>query len=250
MHKHHLLLVLGLTAAAGMFAQVRVVNGASFRDEQPLTPGSWATAFAALPGATTAVVDTPPHPTTLGGVRVLVDGIEARLYYVDQNQINFLVPSGVAAGIRPVRIISGATEMSVSVRVMTAAPGIFVIDRTVAPPLGAIRNQDFTVNSASNAARRGEVIQIYATGPGALSQPIGDGEAAPSLPLVTTVSTPQVYVGGVPARLQFSGMAPSFAGLWQVNVFLPEESFINGQVPVRIFMDGVDSNEVSVFVSQ
>src|SRR6185436_18623945 len=97
-----------------------------------------------------------------------------------------------------------------SVRVMSAAPGIFSNSTG-----GAVLNQDGSLNTDSVRARRGQVIQIYATGPGALDRPIEDGAAAPSSPLALTTSKPDVFVAGVPATVQFSGMAPGFAGLWQ-----------------------------------
>src|SRR5262249_18430186 len=115
---------------------------------------------------------------------------------------------------------------------------------------GAILNQDGSENTSSNLVRRGQVISIYATGPGALSQTVQDGAAVPSNPLVTTQSTPQVFIGGVEAQVQFSGLAPTFAGLWQINAFVPDRAFISGRVPVQLFMNGVDSNEVTIFVAQ
>jgi uncharacterized protein (TIGR03437 family) len=248
----NLTIALALFTTAGLWGQAVVVNGASFRTEQPVAVGSWVSGFATLGGATNATASSAPYPTTLGGVRVLVDGRESPIYYVDpaRNQVNFLVPAGVEPGVRPVRIISGGSEVTTSLRVMQTAPGVFVIDQSVTPGRGAILNQNGGINSESNPARRGEVIQIYATGQGALSSPIADGAAAPQSPLVTTVSTPQVYVAGVAATVQFSGMAPNFVGLWQVNVFVPQQNFISGRVPLKIFMDGVDSNEVSFFVAQ
>jgi uncharacterized protein (TIGR03437 family) len=52
----------------------------------------------------------------------------------------------------------------------------------------------------------------------------------------------------VEAQVQFSGLNPDAPGLWQINVFVPDRPFITGRVPVRVFMDGVDSNEVALFV--
>jgi uncharacterized protein (TIGR03437 family) len=252
MKKLHLLSLLTLAGAALCPAQVTVVNGASFRLEQPLATGSWATAYASIGAATKAIANNTPFPATLGGVQILVDGKPAPLYYVDPaaGQINFLVPSGVDPGVRPLRVTVGGANQDTTVRIMRAAPGIFVIDSSLKPGLGAILNQDSSLNGSSNRAKRGELIQIFATGPGRLSQDIADGAAAPSSPLVTTVSTPQVYIGGVEAKVQFSGMAPGFAGLWQVNAYVPNQSFLSGRVPVQIYIDGVDSNEVSLFVAQ
>jgi len=238
-----LVLAAVLASCGALQAQVTVLNGASFQVGQPLTAGSWAAAFGTFPGVTQTVANALPIPTTLGGVTVSINGVAAPVYFISPTQINFLMPFAVSPGVRNVEIKTSSATLTGSVRVMSAAPGIFSN-----PAGGAVLNQDGSLNTDSVRARRGQVIQIYATGPGALSQPIADGAAAPSSPLVTTTSTPDVYVGGVPASVQFSGMAPGFAGLWQVNVVVPDRAFITGKVPLQVFMDGVDSNEVTIFV--
>lgn len=240
---------LGL--CAGLQAQVTVLNGASFRADQRVAPGSWATAFGAFSGVTSDVAPGYPIPKTLGGVTVTVDNIDAPVYYVSNTQINFLVPYGVTPGNRTITIRTGAGDQTGTIRIMSAAPGIFIKEtNTQAPPKGAILNQDSNENMEGATVRRGEVIQIFATGPGALSATVNDGEPASATDLVFTVSTPQVYIGGVAAQVQFSGLAPFFAGLWQINAYVPDKPFISGRVPVQVFMDGVDSNEVSIFVAQ
>jgi uncharacterized protein (TIGR03437 family) len=117
------------------------------------------------------------------------------------------------------------------------------------PPRGAILNQDgVTVNSAATPAPRGSVIIIYATGPGAFERPVPDTAANPG-EINRTVSTPQVFIGGVEAEVLFSGRAPGLvSGAWQMNVRIPDRAFLRGQVVLQVFQDGVDSNEVSVFV--
>lgn len=245
------LLVLILALCSALQAQVAVLNGASFRADQPLTGGAWATAFGAFAGVTTATAEAYPLPTTLGGATVKIGGVNAPLYYASPTQINFLIPYRTSAGIRPVEVKTSSATQTGTIRVMTAAPGIFIKETAnQTPPKGAILNQDFTENTQSAPIHRGQVIQIFATGPGALKTSVDDGSAAPSATLAETVSTPQVYIGGAPAVVLFSGLAPGFAGLWQVNAFVPDHSFINGRVPVQVFMDGVDSNEVSIFVAQ
>jgi uncharacterized protein (TIGR03437 family) len=122
---------------------------------------------------------------------------------------------------------------------------VFVQD-TATPPKGAILNQNSTLNTSSNTARRGEVIQIFGTGPGSLSAVPSDGAAVGAT--VTTKSVPQVFIGGVEATVQFSGLTSGQIGLWQVNATIPNQPFVTGRVPVQVFIDGVDSNEVTVFV--
>jgi len=229
-------------------AQVAIVNNASFRGDQPITSGSWAAAFGAFSGVTTTTASSFPLPKTLGGVKVTVDGVDAALYDVRATQLTFLIPYSVASGLRPVQITTPGGNITTSVRVISTGPGLFTKD-TQTPPRGAIRNQDgVTENSSSAVANRGDVISVYATGPGALSKNPDDGAAPGASPLITTKSTPQVFIGGIEAQVQFSGMNPDAPGLWQINVTVPSQSFISGRVPLRVFMDGVDSNEVTVFV--
>ncbi|MDH5212060.1 MAG: hypothetical protein OEW96_10360, partial [Betaproteobacteria bacterium] len=189
---------------------------------------------------------TLPIPKTLNGVSVTVGGLDAPVYFVSATQINFLIPYAVEPGIRPVVVRTPGGEQAGTVRVLRAAPAIFVQD-AANPPKGAILNQNSSLNTSGNAARRGEVIQIYGTGAGRFTGgTIVDGAGATGL--LSSVSTPQVYIGGVEARVQFSGLAPGLAGVWQVNAFVPDNGFLTGRVPVRVFIDGIDSNEVGVFV--
>lgn len=222
--------VLAAIAACcgALSAQVVVLNGASFRAGQPVTGGSWAAAFGTFPNVTETVAGVSPIPKSLGGVTVSVNGIQAPVYFISPSQVNFLVPSTVAPGLRDVEVKTSSATLTGTVRVMSAAPGLFVYE--------------------SAPMRRGQPITIYATGPGALSAPIEDGAPAPSSPLVTTASKPDVLIGGVRAEVLFSGMAPGFAGLWQINAIVPDKQFLTGNVSLQVFIDGVDSNEVSIVV--
>lgn len=245
------LVLAALMACCGaLTAQVVVLNGASSRVGQPISAGSWATAYGAFPNVTQTTASASPIPKTLAGVTVNLDGVAAPVYFVSPTQVNFLVPFAVQPGVRNVEVKTSSATLTGTVRVMSTAPGIFVNlpSTTGVPPGGAVLNQDFSINSQSATARRGQVVQIYATGPGALSRTIEDGAAAPSSPLALTASTPEVFIAGVRATVQFSGMAPGFSGLWQINATVPDRAFITGRVPLQVFMDGVDSNEVSIFV--
>lgn len=238
-----IVLAAAMACCGAMQAQIAVLNGASFRVGQPVTAGSWAAAFGTFANVTQTTASASPIPKTLGGVTVSVNGVAAPVYFVSPTQINFLIPFAVTPGVRNVEIKTSSATLTGSVRVMSAAPGIFVNGSD-----GAVINQDGSINTTSARTRRGQVISIYATGPGALSRAIDDGAPAPSSPLANTVSTPEVFIGGVPAPVQFSGMAPGFAGLWQINVTVPDRAFVTGRIPLQVYMDGVDSNEVAIFV--
>jgi uncharacterized protein (TIGR03437 family) len=239
-----------LLLCAGLQAQIAVVNNASFRGDQPVSGGSWVAAFGAFTGVPTTTATAFPLPKTLGGVRVTVDGVEAPLYDVRATQITFLIPGATQPGARQVQITTGAGTQSGAVRVIPAAPGLFTKD-TQTPPRGAVRNQDgVTENTEASRARRGETVSIYGTGPGPLTRAVEDGAAPGATPLARTVSAPEVYIGGVLAEVQFSGMNPDAPGLWQINAVVPNLPFVAGRVPVRVFMNSVDSNEVTIFVAQ
>ena len=238
-----LVLAALLASCGALQAQISVLNGASFRVGQPVTGGSWAAAFGTFTGVAQTTATTSPIPKTLGGVTVTVNGVAAPVYFISASQVNFLVPFAVTPGVRNVEVKTAGATLTGSVRIMSAAPGIFAN-----PSGGAVLNQDGALNATGARAGRGQVIQIFATGPGALSRTIEDGTGAPTSPLALTTSTPDVFIAGVPATVQFSGMAPGFSGLWQINAVVPDRAFVTGRVPLQVYMDGVDSNEVTIFV--
>lgn len=228
-----------------LHAQIAAVqNGASFGPA--IAAGSWATLFGTFAGVTQTLGQTPVG-TNLAGVTVTVAGTPAPVYFVSSGQINFIVPAATVAGVQPLQVKTATATFDSTIRVLSAAPGLFSQDAAT-PPKGAVLNQNSSLNTATNPALRGDIVQIFGTGPGAFTAAVTDGGAAPSNPPNTTRSTPQVFIAGVPAEVQFTGLAPNFAALWQLNVKVPTQSFISGRVPVVVFMDGVNSNEVTIFV--
>jgi uncharacterized protein (TIGR03437 family) len=226
-------------------AQVTTIeNGASYRTA--IAAGSWAQLKGTFAGVT-QTIGSIPVGTTLGGVTVTVAGTAAPVYFVSTSQINFIVPAAATPGLHPIQVRTGGGTYDSTIRVISSAPGLFQHDQAT-PPKGAVLNQNSSVNTSTNPAVRNDFVQIYASGPGAFQAAVVDGGAAPSNPLTRTVSTPQVFIGGVQAEVQYSGLAPGLPAVWQINARVPNLSFITGRVPVVVFMDGVDSNEVAIFV--
>jgi uncharacterized protein (TIGR03437 family) len=243
------MLLMASVSFCGLWAQVTVVNGAHFRREQPVAAGSLASAFGDFGAATDAAATALPLADSLGGFTLTVNpgNVRARLLFVSRTQVNFQVPQALAPGRYQIQVTNGSTTQSGNFIVMSAAPGIFQQGSGTGPLQGAILNQNNAANNQTSAAPRGQVIQIFATGPGGLSATIADGTAAPSNPVATTTSVPRVFVSGIPAVVQFSGLAPGFVGLWQVNVNIPN-NVPPGRNLLQILQDGVDSQEVVVFV--
>ena len=102
--------------------------------------------------------------------------------------------------------------------------------------------------AGSRPARIGEYISIYATGLGDVSNRPAPGSAGPVNPLATTLATPAVTVGGVPAAVTFSGLAPGYVGLYQINVQVPAGAPTGPDVPIVLTIGGVPSNTATIAV--
>ena len=94
--------------------------------------------------------------------------------------------------------------------------------------------------SSTHQAQPGQVVQLYANGLGPVDHPPATGEPASASPLSHTLTLPEVTIAGQAATVQFSGLAPGFPGLYQVNVEVPA-GVPSGVQPVVIKINGVDS---------
>lgn len=232
---------------------VVVVNAASFQEGLPLSPGCWATAFGdfASVGVVDTVADQLPFPDLLGGVQVLINDVASPMNFVGGTQINFVVPGATAnQGKVSIRItVAGNTTYEGTINMWPISPGLLSLNPADAAKPGAVLNQDSTVNSQENPAARGEVVQIFGVGADFASLP-DDGAAAPGDPPINTATTPTVYISTAEAQVQFSGLAPNLVNAWQLNVFVPDQSFIKGQVPITAEIGGLKSNLVSIWVAE
>lgn len=195
-----------------------VVNAASF--SPGITGGGIGTLFGASLAAGASAQASLPLPDELAGVRVTVGGRPASLLFVSDRQINFVAPAGLPEGETEVVVRAGSPAESsepVRVPVLRFQPGIFV-----QPDGGAA------------AIRRGEFLEIYATGLG----PLQPSQA--NIFLEETAFRPRVLIGGREAEVLFSGIAPGFPGLNQVNVRIP--AGLAGEQTIQIIQNGVPGN--------
>ena len=114
---------------------------------------------------------------------------------------------------------------------------------------GAVLNQDSSVNGASNPARRGQAIQIFATGEGQTS-PRGITGSVTGSNLKTPVLAVKVTSGGVTAPVEFVGSAPdAVTGLLQVNAMVPQDVTPGPAVPILLAIGNfVSPDEVTIAV--
>lgn len=226
---------------------VALVNAASY--DAPVSPGSIAALFGTAMATQTAIASTLPLPKTLGGVTVKIGGIEAPLFFVSANQINLQVPGGVNPGNATIEVFNTGTAAAVSsgtVAVTESAPGIFTLDQSgknqaIAQNSDFSRNANFDQIPGARPEASGNVVVIYATGIGKTNPLVADGQAAPTNPLAQATSATTVTIGGVVAEVQFSGLAPGFVGLWQINAVIPASLPTNLKTPFSVALKGKQS---------
>jgi uncharacterized protein (TIGR03437 family) len=218
------------------------VNAANYvvSTTRALSPGVIATLYplgGTLAPEEKTFTDLPnpiPVPKTLGDVQLLFNDTPAPLYYVGPRQINFLVPmSAPTSGTADLVLQRASTGQILAAGLMQmgeASPALFTANASGSGQVAAL-NQDNSVNSPTNAAARNEVIQLFGTGQGFVSGAPADGELATGL--VPTSEKPAVWIEGStddrggyvpPDYIQYSGLAPSLVGVWQINVKIPEKT--------------------------
>ena len=216
-----------------------------------LTPGSLVVVQGVnfLAGERLGAADFP-LPTSLEGVRVLFDGLEAPLFAVEPQRIEAQLPRALgrealeAGGTAVAEVVVEAGGKSSYPRrfwVGPHGPGVFTASgagsgqaialfagtTALAAPRGA--------GEGSRPAQAGDVLEIYATGLGPVYPPVADGEnsCAPAgvcladgsnVVLRHTTERPRVSIGGVAVAADgvlFSGLAPTLAAVDMVVVEVP-----------------------------
>ena len=81
-----------------------------------------------------------------------------------------------------------------------------------------------------------------------LSALTGQLAACDGASLYVTPSTPVVTVGGKSADVKFSGLAPCYLGLWQLNVLLPDDVPRGTSVPLTVQLGDQTSTTTTISV--
>jgi len=239
-----------LTPSAGpAITSAGVTNAASF--QTGISPGGLVTIFGTNLGGPpgTSLTNSPPWPAQIGGTSVTIDGTLVPAYSLvnlnGSEQLSIQAQWSLAGATSATLSIttSAGTSAAVMVPVLVAQPGIFILDGAAsgATHLGG------EVVGMSNPAAQGEIIVLYLTGLWAVSDEPATGTASSLTSLSSTLILPQVTIGGVIAPLAFSGLAPGFIGLYQINVTVPQAS-PTGLLDLVVQSNGVKSNAAKVAV--
>ncbi len=216
------------------------VNAANYLPNYPLAPGMIAALFSLGNGfgGSGQQASSLPLPTQLNGLEVLFNGSPAPLFYAGPSQINFQVPMNApqtgGADIQVVNVATGQIVGAWPASMSSVSPGLFTIASNGIGAAAAL-NQDNTVNSQSNPAIAGSIIQLFGTGQGVIPGAPADGNIA-NAPL-STPQLPQVIIGAGfvdPSAITYSGLAPTLVGVWQINVKIPANLLTLPNNPVQV----------------
>jgi uncharacterized protein (TIGR03437 family) len=163
----------------------------------------------------------------LSGARVLLDGKPAPVLFGNDTQVNFVVPLDQAIGAANLTVVTSSASIDLPAQVTLVSPGIFFDAPT---GYGAILNAGTNLTTQERPASPGDFVEIYATGLG---------------PLGAAAILPQVTIGGLPATVTYSGQAPGFPGLYQVNAQIPS-GISAGDQSLQLVVNGVRSNAVKI----
>ena len=227
------------------FTESGVVNGASFA-QGGVVAGEIATIFGSnlTSSAGINLSSSLPLPTELQNVSVTVNGTPAPIFAVDnvngQQQINFQVPWATKS-IAKIQVTNrGAASPIVFTPVQINQPAVFNYSAG-GDVFGAILHSNFKLANTADPAKAGETVLIYCTGLGYVVAPLpADGVAATGQ---MTLNAPTVTIGGANAPVSFSGLAPGYVGLYQVNAQVPS-GLAAGNQPVIITIGGAMSKSV------
>jgi uncharacterized protein (TIGR03437 family) len=227
------------------------VNDASYT--APVVAGSIAAAFGDFLLSAPVTDSTSPLLTSLSGLSLQFgSGPLAPLFYANVGQVNLQVPWELAGESQTTLTVTlgGQTSAAQTVSLAPFAPAIFATNSQGFGQGAILDSQSYALVDSNHPAIPGSTyVLIYCTGLGAVTNQPATGAPASNSPLSWTTTTPTVTIGGVPAAgLDFYGLAPGFAGLYQVNALVPPGLTPGSAVPVTISIGGVTSNTVTIAV--
>jgi uncharacterized protein (TIGR03437 family) len=226
-----------------------VVSAASFAPAgNPISPGEFIALFGSGLAKSTQVA-SPPYPTGgLNGVTVSINGKSAPIYFVSAGQINCLVPYSTQGPTATIVVQNGAAASNtLTVPVAATSPGIYAYPTLNGIGPGAIIHLNGTVVGPAAPATAGETVSVFLAGMGAVKNPPADGTAVKDANS-TTLTDVAVYVAGATAPVQYSGLAPNYPGLYQLNITLPAPLPATGALPLAILTPNAYHDQVTIQV--
>jgi uncharacterized protein (TIGR03437 family) len=232
-----------------------VANGASF--QPAFAPNTYISILGSglsnstRTWTTTDFANGTQLPKMIDSVSATVNGVPAYVEYVSASQVNLITPaiSVTGSGIPLVLSVPGRQPVTAWLEIQPTAPAFFTWQTGTADSGKYLVAQHADYSNVgkpglfpdkpanyTTPARPGETILLYGTGLASanpVSGVITDGVYGLS-PL------PTATVGNLPAAVQFAGLIPGFAQLYQVNITIPAGTSA-GDMPFIVIVNGVAS---------
>jgi uncharacterized protein (TIGR03437 family) len=223
-----------------------VVSAAASLPGSPLAPGGFISIYGSAMANGLNVAQTLPFPIDLAGTQALLGGKRLPMHFTASGQVNAILPYDVPFNTPQLMLVRRGNTLSTPEQVVVAQaqPAVFATQTNE----GRVTLVDGSVVSATNPATAGGALIIYCAGLGAVSESIAAGSAAPTDRLVTTTNPVTVTVGGRSAQVLFAGLTPGLAGLYQVNVIVPEGVTPGPVVDLVLTVAGRSSSPVTVAI--
>lgn len=178
-------------------------------------------------------------PLSLDGVQVKVNGVASPLLYVQDSQINAIVPF---EGVTPRSAAKVEVEYegkTLSVETPSAFTGVELFTNDFSGRGQAVAvHENGSLNSPDNAIAAGSIIVLYGTGIGVTSPASTTGALAPisgAGALAQPIGPVVAFIGGRQAEVLYAGAAPGLVnGAAQFNVRVPIGVSGNVNVDIRI----------------
>jgi uncharacterized protein (TIGR03437 family) len=225
-----------------------VLNAASYLLPGFVAPGTMVSIFGSGLANGQQSVFTTPFPTTLQGAKFTVRGVSMPLFYASDGQVNGIIPIGIPANERDQLIVVRDTTVSTPVDLLVADvdPGMFSTNQAGTGQGAILIAGTPQIAGPATPATVGQYLSIFLSGMGTVSNPPADG--SPSTGDSLTTLTPTVTIGGTPATVSYSGLAPGNVGLYQVNVQIQQGTPTGDAVQVVVNLGNGISNTVTVAI--
>lgn len=231
------------------------VNNGTFASGEALAQGDIAAVFGDqfTLGALAYPSGVPPLPTNINGTEVLVNNIPAPLYFISNGQIDFEVPFEVGPGATTIQVVrNGQAGNLIAVSIAAHAPRFLLLNGGPYAVLNTPDSPPLLTGDPTHPAKAGDIVIVYAIGLGQTTPVVKTGAAAPGGPNLANVADVKVCLGGDTPFAKadcfapgFAGLAPTFVGLYQINVTIPG-GLPSGNSSFYFSVGSVPSNVVQI----
>ena len=223
-----------------------IASAAAMDSALPVSPGAIISLFGDEFAVDPRVAGAGTLPRQIESTVVLINNIAVPLYFIARTQINAQVPFEVAVGEATLVVKRGeAFSESLRLRIAEAAPGVFTLTqdgRGAAVAVDALTNR---LIDAGHPIAAGDYVVLYGTGLGHLNDPVETGKVV--LAANAAIRTTSVTIGATRVPVLYAGATPGFAGLYQINIQVPN-AVPAGPQRLVVTQGSQQSNTVTLYV--